>query len=159
MIFSPAAWSTRKESKQHLFSAGRTPEYVSWTSSRGSRCPFSKLSWSMAPMLSRSTKKRSSQVSPTQTSQLLWQRRVPPAAAPLSSRAQAALAAFVVLLVWAGSACAASCVPFPCPPAGLSVSCSFYLVCPVPQETLLLTQLSPPSPPPLSRVSSAQSHC
>ena len=100
MIFSPAALSTQKESKPHLLSTGRTPEYVSWTSSRVSRCPFSKLSWSTAPMLSRSTKKRGSQVSPTQTSQLLLQRRVPPAAAPLSSRAQAALAAFVVLLAW-----------------------------------------------------------
>ena len=66
-------------------------------------------------MLSRSTKKRSSQVSPTKTSQLLLQRRVPPAATPLSSRAQAALAAFIVLLVWADSACAAGCVPVPLP--------------------------------------------
>ena len=95
----------------------------------GSRCPFSKLSWSMAPMLSRSTKKRSFQVSPTQTSQLLLQRRVPPAVTPLSGRAQAALAAFVVLLVWAGSACAAGCVPSPLSSSGASQSRAPFASC------------------------------
>ena len=55
-------------SRLHLSSTGRMPGCVSWTSSWGSRCPFVRLSRNIAPIFSKFMKKRSSLMSPMQTS-------------------------------------------------------------------------------------------
>ena len=57
---SPTTLSTQKESRLHLLSTEGMPHCVSWTSFQGSRCPFSRLSWSTAPTPLKSTKKQSS---------------------------------------------------------------------------------------------------
>ena len=113
----PTAFSTQQESKLHLLSTGKTPECVSWTSFRGSRCPVSRLSWSTAPMFSKSTKKLSSLVSPTQTSRNYWQRHVPAEGMSSCSRARAVVAALVSLLFWTGSYCISGYEPSLCPAA------------------------------------------
>ena len=108
------------------------------------------------PFFQNPRKKQSPLEFPTQTSKSCLQWCGPPAAAPLFSRVQAALAALCVPLFRAGCACVAGCGPSPCPPAeGFSPrsGAPFCFVLPVPREPLLLTSLLP-----LSRVSSALSH-
>ena len=120
----------------HLLSTGRTPECVLWTSFRGSRCSISRLSWSMAPMSSKSTRKRNSAESPKQSLRTYW-RRVHLAGTSSFSRTRAFVAAPVAMFVWTGSFCLAGIELFTCFRRG-----TVFPVCMTPLRACSLTIFS-----------------
>ena len=159
---SPTAFRTQKETRLHLSSTGRISECVSWTSSRGSRCPFLRLSWKMAAIVSKFMKNRSSRVSPMQTSKSYWQRRAPPAVKSLCSRVRVAEAPLALFLFWSGpSLCPPakgySPVGLPPPPVlwrGVTLMCSQCFLSLVPRRSMLPIPLLP-----LSLVANVLSIC
>ena len=155
----PTAVSTKKESRLHMSLTGRMPGCVSSSS---------KLSWSMAPMFSKSTKKQSPLKFPMQTlkSCLQWSGLPQPRHCSAVCRLHLQLCVCtcfgpVVLALRAAGRLPAlrrralpqsACSPLsPVGPLGLVLP--FCLVCPVLREPLLLTPLLL-----LSCVSSALSH-
>ena len=67
MSSSPPTLRTRLGSRRRQLLIKQTQKCALQTSSLASRCPFSMLSWSVASVFSKSTKKRRSQASPPKT--------------------------------------------------------------------------------------------
>ena len=71
--------AVRKSSEVlHLFLTRKMPECPLWTTFLGSRCPFSRLSWSAVHLFSKSTKKQSSLASPLNSWRSFLRPHLPP---------------------------------------------------------------------------------
>ena len=111
---------------------------ASWTGCLDSRCPFSRLSWSVTPMFSESTKKRNSLVSPLNSLRSFRRQHVPPVGTS-SCRCRTFCCGSCLFFVWTGSFCLTGIRPSPCPQARTNFPVSLCFSGPAPLIIFLST--------------------